>query len=147
MSVVDYDARRALAAANVAAEVQTVRSFVSKFTKAQRAAEQTLDMWDTPIRSVRALTGVECAKISRVQVPPSLRRVGASWRERDRPSYRDALVNVRANVHCRAAAPSLTPVQFCAAECSMPLSFFTVRTLYKRTVFRRWGTRSLLAGI
>ena len=54
MSVVDYDARRVLAAANVAAEVQTVRSFVSKFTKAQRAAEQTLDMWDTPMRSVQS---------------------------------------------------------------------------------------------
>ncbi|CAE7205374.1 unnamed protein product, partial [Symbiodinium sp. CCMP2456] len=41
LPVVDYDAKRSLAAANVAAEVQTVRSLVSKFGKAQRAAEET----------------------------------------------------------------------------------------------------------
>eukprot|EP00439_Symbiodinium_sp_Y106_P061024 s4799_g9.t1 len=44
--VVDYDAQRSLAAANVAAEVQTVRSLVNKLGKAQRAAEETLEMCD-----------------------------------------------------------------------------------------------------
>ena len=44
--VVDYDAQRSLAAANAAAEVQTVRSLVNKFGKAQRAAEETLEMCD-----------------------------------------------------------------------------------------------------
>ena len=46
LPVVDYDAQRSLAAANVAAEVQTVRSLVNKFGKAQRAAEETLEMCD-----------------------------------------------------------------------------------------------------
>ncbi|CAE7744852.1 unnamed protein product [Symbiodinium sp. CCMP2592] len=51
--VVDYDAQRSLAAANVAAEVQTVRSLVNKFGKAQRAAEETLEMCDGTIVAVR----------------------------------------------------------------------------------------------
>ena len=46
LPVVDYDAQRSLAAASVAAEVQTVRSLVNKFGKAQRAAEETLEMCD-----------------------------------------------------------------------------------------------------
>ena len=46
LPVVDYDAQRSLAAANVAAEVQTVRSLVNKLGKAQRAAEETLEMCD-----------------------------------------------------------------------------------------------------
>ena len=46
LPVVDYDAQRSLAAANVVAEVQTVRSLVNKFGKAQRAAEETLEMCD-----------------------------------------------------------------------------------------------------
>ena len=46
LPVVDYDAQRSLAAANVAAEVRTVRSLVNKFGKAQRAAEETLEMCD-----------------------------------------------------------------------------------------------------
>ena len=49
LPVVDYDAKRSLAAANVAAEVQTVRSLVSKFGKAQRAAEETLEMCDSAV--------------------------------------------------------------------------------------------------
>ena len=43
--VVDYDARRSLAAAHVEPEVQSVRSLVSKLGKAQRAAEETLEMY------------------------------------------------------------------------------------------------------
>ena len=46
LPVVDYDAQRSLAAGNVAAEVRTVRSLVNKFGKAQRAAEETLEMCD-----------------------------------------------------------------------------------------------------
>ena len=46
LPVMDYDAQRSLAAACVAAEVQTVRSLVNKFGKAQRAAEETLEMCD-----------------------------------------------------------------------------------------------------
>ena len=46
LPVMDYDAQRSLAAASVAAEVQTVRSLVNKFGKAQRAAEETLEMCD-----------------------------------------------------------------------------------------------------
>ena len=46
LPVVDYDAQRSLAAANVAAEVRTVRSLVNKFGKAQHAAEETLEMCD-----------------------------------------------------------------------------------------------------
>ena len=40
----DYDARRSLAAVKIKEDVESVRAFVSKFGKAQRAAEETLEM-------------------------------------------------------------------------------------------------------
>mmetsp|Transcript_25595 Transcript_25595/g.59455 ORF Transcript_25595/g.59455 Transcript_25595/m.59455 type:complete len:149 (+) Transcript_25595:57-503(+) len=43
--VVDYDAARALAAAGIQSKVKSVRSFVSKMGKAQRAAEEALEMY------------------------------------------------------------------------------------------------------
>jgi hypothetical protein len=44
VAVVDYDALRAAAANTVEQKVDSVKSFVSKFEKAQRAAESTLDL-------------------------------------------------------------------------------------------------------
>ena len=44
LAVVDYDALRSSAAAAAAETVQTVKTYVAKFAKAQRAAEQALDM-------------------------------------------------------------------------------------------------------
>ena len=40
----DYDARRSLAAVKIKEDVARVRALVSKFGKAQRAAEETLEM-------------------------------------------------------------------------------------------------------
>ena len=60
LPVVDYDAQRALAAANVAAEVQTVRSLVNKFGKAQRAAEETLEMCDGRVEACSRSASCQC---------------------------------------------------------------------------------------
>ena len=51
--VVDYDARRSLAAVKIKEEVESVRALVSKFGKAQRAAEETLEMSDPEKSYVR----------------------------------------------------------------------------------------------
>ena len=60
LPVVDYDAQRTLAAANVATEVQTVRSLVNKFGKAQRAAEETLEMCDGRVEACSRSASCQC---------------------------------------------------------------------------------------
>ena len=49
----DYDARRSLAAVKIKEDVESVRALVSKFGKAQRAAEETLEMSDPGDSHVR----------------------------------------------------------------------------------------------
>ena len=49
----DYDARRSLAAVKIKEDVESVRALVSKFGKAQRAAEETLEMSESGKSYVR----------------------------------------------------------------------------------------------
>ncbi|CAJ1442343.1 unnamed protein product [Effrenium voratum] len=80
LAVVDYDALRSSAAAAAAETVQTVKTYVAKFAKAQRAAEQALDMkgcscleqfgWGSQSIGSSAVRARVASELSREQLKP-----------------------------------------------------------------------------
>ncbi|CAJ1387068.1 unnamed protein product [Effrenium voratum] len=70
LAVVDYDALRSSAAAAAAETVQTVKTYVAKFAKAQRAAEQALDMCITVAAQQSDLAKQVASELSREQLKP-----------------------------------------------------------------------------